>query len=322
MIIKKPKFWDYKKPNIFSILLLPFTIPIIINNLCNQQKKNKDKHSKIKNINNIKTICVGNIYIGGTGKTPSAIKIGQILNNLNFKTVFIKKNYIKSYDEYSLLKKYGSVLSDSQRITSLNKANGNFDVGIFDDGLQDCSINYDLKFVCFNSETFIGNGMLIPSGPLREKIDSLKKYDAVFLNGHNENTDDIVDKIKKQNSNIKIFKSTYTLVNIEKLNKENKFLAFAGIGIPLNFHKTLINNGIKVVKLLEYPDHHVYDQKDIKKILNIAKTLNAQIITTEKDYTRLQMLNDSSLLKNIQFTKMELKIKNVDDLITLLKKTI
>ena len=129
MKLKKPKFWDYKKPNIFSILLFPFTIPIIINNLCNQLKKNKDKHSKIKNINNIKTICVGNIYIGGTGKTPSAIKIGQILNNLNFKTVFIKKNYIKSYDEYSLLKKYGSVLSDSQRITSLNKANGNFDVG-------------------------------------------------------------------------------------------------------------------------------------------------------------------------------------------------
>jgi tetraacyldisaccharide 4'-kinase len=322
MIIKKPKFWDYKRPNIFSILLLPFTIPIRINNFYNRIKKDRNKNYKVENKHNLKTICVGNIYIGGTGKTPSAIKISQILNNLNFKTVFIKKNYIKSLDEYKLLEKYGSVLSDTQRIMSLNKASRNFDVGIFDDGLQDSSINYDLKFVCFNSETFIGNGMLIPSGPLREKINSLKKYDAVFLNGHNENIDNIVLKIKKYNGNIKIFKSIYTLTNIKQLNKKNRYLAFAGIGIPLNFYKTLVNHGIEVVKLLEYPDHHTYNNKEINKILNIAKDLNAQIITTEKDYTRIEISNDNSLLKNIQPIKMELKIKNVDELITLLKNTI
>ena len=322
MIIKKPKFWDYKKPNIFSILLLPFTIPVRINNFYNQIKKDNEKKYKIKDSRSLKTICVGNIYIGGTGKTPTVIKLGQILNSLHFKTVFIKKNYTKSLDEYKLLKKYGNILSDSQRIKSLNRANGNFDVAIFDDGLQDNSVNYDLKFVCFNTETFVGNGMLIPSGPLREKINSLKKYDAVFLNGHNENMDDIFLKIKRQNDNIKIFKSTYTLTNIEVLDKKNKFLAFAGIGIPLNFHKTLVNHGIEVVKFLEYPDHHTYSRKDIKKIVDIAKTFNAQIITTEKDYTRIEILNDTSLLKNIQSIKMELKIKNIDELITLLKNTI
>ena len=319
MIIKKPKFWDYKKPNIFSILLLPFTIPVIINNFYNQLKRNKNIYSGVKIGQNLKTVCVGNIYIGGTGKTPSAIMISQMLSNLNFKTVFIKKYYTKSYDEYKLLEKYGNVLSDTQRIRSLKKASGKFDVAIFDDGLQDNSINYDLKFVCFNAENFIGNGMLIPAGPLREKVNSLKKYDAVFLNGNNENTDDIVEKIKKQNKDIKIFSSTYSLKNIDKLDKKSKYVAFAGIGIPLNFYKTLTNNGIKIVKLLEYPDHHMYSHDDIKKILHTAKRLDAKIITTEKDYTRLEILNDNSLLRNIEFIEMELKIKNADGLISLLK---
>ena len=96
MIIKKPKFWDYKKPNIFSILLLPFTIPIIINNFYNQLKKNKNIYSGVKIGQNLKTVCVGNIYIGGFGKTIEHNY--QILNNLNFKTVFIKKYYTKIYN--------------------------------------------------------------------------------------------------------------------------------------------------------------------------------------------------------------------------------
>ena len=82
---------------------------------------------------------------------------------------------------------------------ALNQAiNDNVDIVIFDDGLQDGSINYDLKFVCFNNIKWIGNGFLIPAGPLREKIESISKYDAVFLNG-NEN----------DNSNIKFIINRY-----------------------------------------------------------------------------------------------------------------
>ena len=84
MEIKKPKFWDFTEPNIYSYLLLPLTIIIKINNFLLGLKK------KFKN-NNIKSICVGNIYIGGTGKTPSAIKIYKILEKNGIKVVFGKK---------------------------------------------------------------------------------------------------------------------------------------------------------------------------------------------------------------------------------------
>ena len=321
MKLKKPKFWDYKRPNIFSLLLLPFTIPIIINNFLNKLKKNNNNHIQNRDNYNLKTICVGNIYVGGTGKTPSVIKLNQILINLKYKTVFIKKNYKESYDEYKLLEKYGNVLSHSKRIESLVEANKISDIAIFDDGLQDCSIDYDLKFVCFNTKNFIGNGMLIPSGPLREKITSLKKYDAVLLNGNNENSDKIISKIRKENRNIKIFESTYKLVNLDNLDKKNRYIAFAGIGIPTNFYTSLIDSGINIVKFLEYPDHWKYDYEELKKIINIAKNMNAKIITTEKDYTRLENYNIPQK-ENIQFVKMELKIKDEDKLINYLKMNI
>jgi len=317
MKLKKPKFWDYNKPSLLSYLLLPFTILIKVNNFLNRIKYNQ---KYLQNYNNykIKTICVGNIYVGGTGKTPLTIKINQILKDLRYQTVFIKKNYIESYDEEKLLEKYGNVISNLTRVKSLEEANKSYDVAVFDDGLQDSSINYDLRFVCFNGNVFIGNGMLIPSGPLREEISSLKKYDAIFLNGTNEISDSIMMKIKKQNNNIEIFQCTYELVNLNSFNKKDRFIAFAGIGFPLNFYETLVDNGFNIIKFLEYPDHYIYSNENLEKIIDIAKKLDAKIITTEKDYTRLEKYN-SIYKEKIKFIKMNLKIKNENALINLIK---
>ena len=86
MILKKPDFWNKKKPNIFSFLLIPFTLPIRINNfLLNKFKKTKSKK--------IYSICIGNIYIGGTGKTPTTIKLYQILKKF-IKKLKKQKNFI------------------------------------------------------------------------------------------------------------------------------------------------------------------------------------------------------------------------------------
>ena len=90
--VKKPKFWDYKNLSFFSVLLLPFIFLTLAVNFI-KKLQNKKNYS-------IKTICVGNIYIGGTGKTPLVIKINDKLKN-KFKTVFIKKNY---YDQIDALK--------------------------------------------------------------------------------------------------------------------------------------------------------------------------------------------------------------------------
>ena len=309
MKLKKPNFWDYKKPNFLSYLLLPLTIPIILNNFYLNNKK--------KNTDNIKKICVGNIYVGGTGKTPLSIKLCQTLNNLSFKTAIIKKFYSDQLDEQKLLSEKNKLYCFDNRKKSVSFAiKDNIEVVIFDDGLQDKSINYDLQFVCFNSEKWIGNGCLIPAGPLREKIDSISKYDAIFLNGNEENTFEQKKIIRKYNSNIKIFETYYSPINMDKLNLEDKYLIFSGIGNPDSFKKTLLKNKINIIKEVNFPDHYQYTTKDIDKIKVFAKNLNAKILTTKKDYIKIEKKDTYG----IDFLEIDIIIKNENELIEFIKK--
>ena len=309
MKLKKPKFWDYQRPNLLSYFLLPLTLPIIINNFLLSLKKHTKK-------NKPKKICIGNIYIGGTAKTPLTIKIYQILNKLNIKTGTIKKFYKSHYDEQEMLSEKTKLYCEKSRIQALTKAiQDNIDVALFDDGLQDRSVNYDLKIVCFNSIKRIGNGFLIPAGPLREKISSVSKYDAAFINGSEKDNIKLKSLLKKYNTNIEIFESSYKAINIKELDIDEEYLVFSGIGNPESFKQTLINNDIKIVKDIIFPDHHQYTQKDIDHIRLQAGQLNSKILTTEKDYIKIK----SSKNNDIKYLKVELDIKNEDKLINYLK---
>ena len=288
MKLKKPKFWDHKKPSFFSYLLLPFSI--ILGLITKIKSKPKFSNSKIK------TICVGNIYIGGTGKTSLAIKIKEILDKNNIKACFIKKFYPSQTDEQKLLSKNGVLFSNLKRITALNEAIAEgFEVAIFDDGLQDSSIKYDLEIVCFNNLNWIGNGLTLPSGPLRENINNLKSYENVFLNGNEESLIAIKEQIKRINPNININSGKYTPLNIGEFDKDQNYLVFSGIGNHKTFVEMLKNNKLKIVSDLEYPDHYQYSKKDFDEIIINAKKFNAHIITTEKDYLRLENLNKNEI---------------------------
>ena len=299
MKLKKPKFWDYKKPSFFSYLLLPLSITIGL--IAKINSKPKYPNSKIK------TICVGNIYIGGTGKTSLTIKIKEILDKNNIKACFIKKFYPNQTDEQKLLSKNGALFSNLKRITALDEAiSEDFEVAIFDDGLQDSSIKYDMEIVCFNNLNWIGNGLTLPSGPLRESINNLKFYENVFLNGNEESLIAIKDQIKKINPNININSGKYTPLNIGEFDKDQNYLVFSGIGNHKTFVEMLKNNKLKVVSDLEYPDHYQYSKRDFDEIIINAKKFNAHIITTEKDYLRLENFNRNEIL----YVKSSLEISD------------
>jgi len=303
MKLKKPKFWDYDKPNFLALLLWPLSIIYkVIFNLSNKKK--------IK-INSIKTICIGNIYIGGTGKTSLAIKIKQILDQKNIRACFIKKQYADQIDEVKLLQNYGKIFVNKKRIEALKQAaSENYEVAIFDDGLQDNSIEFDLIFVCFNKLNWIGNGFVIPAGPLREDINNLKLYNHVFLNGNEEKTEIEKNFIKKINPKTIIYESRYRPLNSEDFDKSEKYLVFSGIGNHKTFINMLKKKKFNILSDLEFPDHFYYKESDLNKIFLKAKKLNARIITTEKDYLRI----NQSLSKDIKFIKSELEIMNEDSL--------
>ena len=307
MNLKKPEFWDKKEPNFFSYILIPITIFFKI--IVSLKPK-----SKIK-IKDIKTICVGNIYLGGTGKTSLAIKINEILTKKNIKTCFIKKFYTNQFDEQNLLKSYGRLFVANKRVDALNQAvKENYTVAILDDGLQDCSINYDMSLVCFNTINWIGNGMTIPSGPLRESLNVLKNYNNIFLNGVNEDTLEIEKKALKINPNINIHKSKYIPKNLNEFNINNNYLVFSGIGNHKTFISMLKEHRFKIIKDLEFSDHYNFTDRDLDKIINLAETLNCKVVTTEKDYYRL----DEKYHENIKFIKSELKLDDEEKLVKIL----
>ena len=308
MNFRKPVFWDLKKPNIFSYLLLPLTIPVIINNFfLNIQKKYK--------FSKIKTICVGNIYLGGTGKTPLTIKLFNIIRKKGFDVITAKKFYSNQIDEQNLLKAKTKTIVSKRRIDAINQAvNNSNQVIIFDDGLQEKKIDYDLKIVCFKKKNWIGNGQLIPSGPMREKIENLKNYDIVFLNGKGDNVENIKEIIYKLNPKIEIFESNYEIQNLNELDVNSNYLIFSGIGDPFSFKEILLENNISVVKEVVFPDHHRYKKKDIESVLQESKKLNAKILTTEKDFIKLS----DDYAKEINFLKIELKIVKEKQFINLI----
>ena len=306
MYLKKPSFWD-KQISILSYLLLPFTIFVRVNNFLNSKKK---KYLSKK----LKTICVGNIYVGGTGKTPTTIKLYDLIKKIK-NTSTAKKYYLNQQDEEILLKRKTKFLTASSRKSILKLAEKkNIEVLIFDDGLQDNQIDYNFKFVCFDGDLGIGNGLLLPAGPLRETINSLKKYDVVFIKKGN-NLNNLIKLIEKHNKRIKIFITDYKVSKFSKFNRSKKYLIYSGIGNPHSFAKILKQNKVKIVDKIIFPDHHSYSNQDFNFILNKAKQKNAEIITTEKDYVKVP----KKLQKKIKFLKINLTIHNEKKLIKFLK---
>jgi len=222
---------------------------------------------------------------------------------MNLKTATIKKFYADQIDEQKILQKKTNLICSKDRRHAIKEAiKKKFEIVVFDDGLQDLTMHYDLTFVCFNNLTWIGNGNLIPAGPMREKLASLKKYNAVFLNGNEENISKFKPLIKKFNKKIKIFETYYKPYKIKKFNKKEKYLVFSGIGNPASFKKTLVKNKFNIIKEIIFADHYTYTSSDIVNIKKSAKELGAKIITTEKDYIKLKPKDN----KGINFLEVKL----------------
>ena len=307
MKLKKPKFWDNPKLSIWSILFFPFSLIYFFLSYIKQLKRSKKFH--------VPVVCVGNIYLGGTGKTPLAKEIFKITRSLGKNPAFVKKYYNYLEDEIKMLEGMGKTFAAKERaegIELLIKNNNN--IAILDDGFQDSSIRKNFSILCFNQKQWIGNGFLIPSGPLRERLSSIKRADCIVINGDKDNIiENQINKIKQ----LKIFYTKYKPKNLEIL-KDKKIFAFAGIGNPLNFFELLKKNNLQLLNYQSYPDHYNYKKKDLDNLKSKAKELNALLLTTEKDYCRI----DGDFRKDIEKLDVDLEIDSKEEFINLIKKSI
>ena len=299
MRIKKPKFWDNKQKTLISILLLPISALYLLFFWINRIFVNSKTYKKPT----IPVICVGNIYLGGTGKTPLVREIYKIIKSLGKNPAIVKKYYDYLSDEIKMLEKTGQIYTSRKRNTAIFlSASNSHDVAILDDGFQDFSIIPSLSILCFNSKQMIGNGQVIPAGPLRESLNAIQRADCIIINGDkNLEFEKKILKFKRKKQ-LHIFYSKYKIKNIEKF-KDKTISAFAGIGNPSNFFDLLIESNLNLNKTHTFPDHHNYSKKDFE-ILGREKS--NVLVTTEKDYYRLS----ENQRKICQFIEVDLEIEN------------
>ena len=296
MKFKKPKFWRNK--NFLSICLLPLSLITIIFNILKTYIISGFR-------SNIPIICVGNIFIGGTGKTPLSIYIYNLLKRKKYRPAIVRKYYNSHIDEINFTKsKVGQFFYEKKRTLSISKAESKKNnVIIMDDGLQDVSVIKDLNIICFNSSDLIGNGFVLPAGPLREKLKNVNNCQIAVINGKRNIA--FEKKLKSISNNIEIYQSKYVIKNSKKF-RGKKILAFAGIGNPKNFFNLLKDNGFKVKQEISFPDHYNYSKEEIENLISKAKEEGLTLLTTEKDFFRIKR----SDFKKINYVSVDLKILN------------
>ena len=319
MFISPPKFL-YKR-TLISFLLLPLSFFYwfisFLNNKLSIPYKSK-----------VKIICVGNIVLGGVGKTPFVIKLTEELLKLKLKVGIVSRGYkgrlsssiplivdIKKYsvldvgDEvYMIANHFKSnvpICICKNRKLAVQSIENDVDIIISDDGFQNGSFYKDLNIIVFDGKIGLGNGFLFPAGILRNFLFSIiNKINIVVIN---RCCNDKLFKVFKQNG-IPVFNSYIKLLDANRYSGLN-VVAFAGIGEPNKFYETLKQNGVNLIKTFSFPDHYSYKDEDLNKIINEANS--SVILTTEKDYVKIPNKYKNKIFE----VKTSLFIDNFQDIV-------
>lgn len=292
---------------------------------------------------NSKVISVGNITLGGTGKTTLVEFIARYLKQEGHKAAVLSRGYkrrisscelpVSSYESmgdepYMLSQNLADlpVLVDSDRLKAAKEAQERYrvDTLILDDAFQQWRLKKDLEIVAIDAANPFGNRHLLPRGILREPLSSLKRADVFILTKTNlkPDTQEIKDFLSRVNPRAEIFEAIhkpvgfYSLANrVERLKTDalrtKSVTLFSGIGDPDSFQNLISSLGINIGLSFKFADHHNYTKEDLERIIKSSQEKSIDtLITTEKDAVRLKRLQP--ITRNLQLfvLRIELEIKD------------
>lgn len=315
--MKTPRFWSSN--NIISYILIPLSWVYLIATKIDGFFTKKTKINKT-------VICIGNLIAGGSGKTPTAIAIGKIVENLiNKKFVYLTRGYKGDKQEFlsvnQALKQLTKVSDEAillnevaQTFIARNRAFGakrieqmkEAEIIILDDGLQNNNLSKDIKIIVIDGFVAFGNCKLIPAGPLRQNIRSgLGIADLVII--INEINDENLNLIKKNYHGKIIFAKTICK-NLELFDNNKNYLAFCGLAYPDKFFNFLTKQNLSLIEKINFADHYYYNNEELKKLITKAEEQNCQLITTKKDWVKFP----PSYQKIINYLDIEVEFADQD----------
>ena len=252
-------------------------------------------------------ISIGNITWGGTGKTPLVEALLGRLHNKGLSAVLLTRGYGEDEDKViSSNMPYARVISGKHRMSNaLNYSKHNkADVFILDDGFQHFKIKRDIDIVTINAQSPFGNGMLLPAGCLREPLNALRRADIAVITKSDlvsgQRLIEIISCVKKISKDITVFRARHSVkffrtaagekIPLEYV-KNKRVVSMSALADNRSFIKTIENLGTEIVSSPFYIDHHRYTEGDVKRVLEILKKSQANIVvTTEKDWVKLGAL--------------------------------
>jgi tetraacyldisaccharide 4'-kinase len=294
--MREPAFW-WRTPGIAAALLSP--VAAGYGAIAAQAFKRTGHRPRVP------VLCVGNLTVGGSGKTPAAIAIASLFLAAGARPVFLTRGYggrlagpirVDSRfhhaadvgDEPLLLARVATTIVAHDRVAGAALAESVGNVIIMDDGFQNPSLSKDLALLVVDGRRGIGNGHMIPAGPLRAPLAlQLDHANAVVAVGEANGARNVI--AQANNRGLPIFRSRLEpdLTALVAL-KDHKVLAFAGIADPGKFFATLASAGIVTAATASFPDHHRYTAEEARDLLVRAKRDALHLLTTEKDLARLQ----------------------------------
>jgi tetraacyldisaccharide 4'-kinase len=289
----------------------------------------------------VPVICVGNLTLGGAGKTPTALTLANFLAAKGERPVFLSCGYggsnrgpvvvelgrhraAETGDEPLLLARaFPTVVARDRVAGAALAAEYEASVLILDDGFQNPDLKKDLSVLVVDAVHGIGNGAVFPAGPLRAPLDAqVERAQLVVRVGEGGAAEQV---LKRANAKGVPALSARLIPDkrVAATLAGRKVLAFAGIGHPEKFFATLRGVGAEVVDARAFSDHHRYSARDAREILASAKAGGLQPVTTEKDLARMQgepSLNE--LAAAARTLPVQLEFSNPDAMRTLLERAL
>ena len=298
--MREPAFWQAPRPGERAPLLARLLSPVgRLYGASSRWKRRLAEASRAP----VPVICVGNVTLGGAGKTPVAIALAEYFQTQDYLVHFLSRGYggresgplqvdpkkhsaVDVGDEPLLLARAAPAwVSEDRALGSAAAVRAGARLIVMDDGLQNPALEKDFSLLVVDAAAGVGNGKVFPAGPMREPLnEALARTNAVVVIGRGHAGDGVA--ARAQATGIPVFRAILRPLPASQLDGI-AVVAYAGIGRPEKFFQTLHELRANIAARYCFPDHHNFTERNAAMLLAKAEETAGQLITTEKDFVRL-----------------------------------